>query len=241
MNIALCDDDAAELKTIHGIIDNWAMKNGVVIHVYEFCRGEVLRNTLLDDKKYDAFVLDVMMPEMDGITLARKLRDSNRVADEAPIIFLTSSRDYAVESYEVKAFYYLLKPVAERKLEEVLESAYGQINKIMEDVIFVRTAEGEYYLRRTDIFYVSFQNRVMDFACTERHLKSLAVQNSFKKSTLCFDEDDRFFRCGASLILNLARIRSIDKNIVTFAAGEELYVPRSAAKELYQAWLDYWL
>ena len=74
MNIALCDDDAAELKTIHGIIDNWAMKNGVVIHVYEFCRGEVLRNTLLDDKKYDAFVLDVMMPEMDGITLARKLR-----------------------------------------------------------------------------------------------------------------------------------------------------------------------
>ncbi len=241
MNIALCDDDAAELSQLHDLIDKWAAKNGIIARVQEFSRGEVLCNTLLDDKKYDMFVLDVMMPEMDGISLAKRLRDSEYVADEAPIIFLTSSRDFAVESYEVKAFHYLLKPVSSRKIEEVLLSAYGGVQKKKEDIIFVRTSGGEYFLKRMDIFYVSFQNRVMDFVCAGKTLRSLAVQSSFKNATASFDEDERFFRCGASLILNLSQIRSIDKNLVTFAAEEKVFVPRASAKELQKAWLDYWL
>ena len=241
MNIAICDDDATGLSRLRKIIDGWAVKSGTIAQVQEFSRGEVLCNTLLDDKKYDVFILDVMMPDMDGLCLAKKLRSSEYVADEAPIIFLTSSKDFAVESYEVKAFHYLLKPVKSRKMEEVLDSAQGFVQKRMDDVFFARTSEGEYYLNRSEICYVAFQNRVMDYVCTEKTFSSLSVQGSFKKASAVFDDDSRFFRCGASLIVNLSLIRSIDKNEVTFANNSEYTVPRASAKELYKAWLDYWL
>ncbi len=241
MNIAICDDDAAELSRLHRIIDGWAVKSGTIAQVQEFSRGEVLCNTLLDDKKYDIFILDVMMPDMDGLCLAKKLRGSEYVADEAPIIFLTSSKDFAVESYEVKAFHYLLKPVNSLKMEEVLDSAQGFVQKRMDDVIFVRTSDGEYYLKRSDICYVSFQNRMMDYVCADKTLKSLSVQGSFKNATTAFDNDSRFLRCGASLIVNLSLIRSIDKNEVTFSNNSKCTVPRASTKELYKAWLDYWL
>ena len=241
MNIAICDDDATELSRLHEMIDGWAVKCGAIAKVQEFSRGEVLCNTLLDDKKYDVFILDVMMPEMDGLCLARKLRASEYVSDEVPIIFLTSSKDFAVESYEVRAFHYLLKPVNKRKMEEVLDSARGFVRKKTNDVMIVRTAEGEYYLNRSDICYVAFQNRVMDFVCADKRMKSLSVQDSFKNASASFDEDSRFYRCGASLIVNLSQIRSIDKSVVTFANNSEYTVPRASAKGLYKAWLDHWL
>lgn len=241
MNIAVCDDDEKELEALHKMIDNWANEQGKIVKVHEFSRGEVLCNTILNGKKYDLFILDIMMPEMDGMTLAKKLRSSKYVADGTPVIFLTSSSDFAVESYEVRAFYYLLKPVGQKKLEGVLNAAADAAQKHLEDVVFVRTRDGEYYVNRGEINCIIFENRTIRFVCTEKVLKSLSVAGSFKSATAGFDTDGRFFRCGASIIVNLSVIRSIDKNVVTFANNEELAVPRSVSRELYQAWLDYFL
>lgn len=241
MNIAVCDDDEKELEALHEMIDEWANEQGKIVKVHEFSRGEVLCNTILNGKKYDLFILDIMMPEMDGMTLAKKLRSSKYVADGTPVIFLTSSSDFAVESYEVRAFYYLLKPVGQKKLEGVLNAAADAAQKHLEDVVFVRTRDGEYYVNRGEINCIIFENRTIRFVCTEKVLKSLSVAGSFKSATAGFDTDGRFFRCGASIIVNLSVIRSIDKNVVTFANNEELAVPRSVSRELYQAWLDYFL
>lgn len=241
MNIAVCDDDEKELGTLHEMIGRWANEQGKIVKVHEFSRGEVLCNTILDGKRYDLFILDIMMPEMDGMTLAKKLRGSKYVADGTPIIFLTSSSDFAVESYEVRAFHYLLKPVGYERICGVLDAAVGTAKKRLEDVIFVRTRDGEYYVNRGEINCIIFENRTIRFVCTEKTLKSLSLAGSFKSATAGFDTDGRFFRCGASIIVNLSVIRSIDKNIVTFANNEELTVPRAVSKELYQAWLDHFL
>ncbi|MBR1390782.1 MAG: hypothetical protein IJ567_06170, partial [Lachnospiraceae bacterium] len=63
MHIAVCDDDAKELKHLHEMIDKWAKEKSRIVKVHEFPRGEVLCNTILDGKKYDLFILDVLMPE----------------------------------------------------------------------------------------------------------------------------------------------------------------------------------
>ena len=187
MNIAVCDDDEKELENLHEMIDKWAKEQGKIVKVHEFSRGEVLCNAILDGKRYDLFILDVLMPGMDGITLAKKLRISNYVADGAPILFLTSSRDYAVESYEVRAFHYLVKPVGYEKIGGVLNAACGTAQKRLEDVVFVRTREGEYYVSRGEINCIIFENRTISFVCTEKTLKSLSVADSFKSATAGFD------------------------------------------------------
>lgn len=241
MNIAICDDDASELSRLHEMIDRWAEHSGIIVRVREFSDGEILCNTLLDNRKYDVFILDVMMPKMDGISLARKLRSLEYVSDGTPIIFLTSAKEFAVESYEVRAFHYLLKPVSREKLDEVLGLAYDSIQKKTDDAFIVRTADGEYCLKRSKICRVVFQNRMIDYVCEEKTIRSLTAQESFKNTTAAFDKDSRFFRCGASLIVNLSLIRSVDKNVVTFADNKGYTVPRASAKELYKAWIDYWL
>ena len=241
MNIAVCDDDEKELKALHEMIDRWADEQGRIVKIHGFSRGEVLCNTILDGKRYDLFILDVLMPEMDGISLAKKLRASNYVADGTPIIFLTSSRDYAVESYEVRAFHYLLKPVSPDKIGGVLDEAADTVQKRINDAIFVHTKDGEYYIDRTEICCIVFENRAIAFVCTEKILRSLSIQESFKNATAGFDADSRFFRCGASVIVNLSMIRSIEKNKITFANNSEFAVPRASSKELYHAWLDYYL
>ncbi|MBR1597714.1 MAG: response regulator transcription factor [Lachnospiraceae bacterium] len=241
MNIAVCDDDANELKALHEMIDKWAKEQNKIVKVYEFQQGELLCNTICDGKKYDMFILDVMMPEMDGITLAKKLREARSLAEKTPIIFLTSTREYAVESYKVRAFHYLVKPVDYGEFADVLNEASGSIQKRMDDVFFVRTRDGDYYVSRQEINCIIFEKRCICFICNEKKLSSLTISESFKSATAEFDTDGRFFRCGASIIVNLSAIRAVEKNIVTFANNSELTVPRTVSKELYQAWIDYFL
>lgn len=241
MNIAVCDDDEKELQHLNRMIDRWAASQGRIVKVHPFSRGEVLCNTILDGKKYDVFILDVLMPEMDGMTLAKNLRGGGYVADGTPIIFLTSSRDHAIESYEVRAFHYLLKPVDPGKICVVLDAAIGTVQERANDVIFVHTKEGEYCVDRREICYIEFYNRGVSFVCNETTLMSLTIQGSFKEATAGFDTDTRFFRCGASIIVNLSAIRCVDKNTVLFANGIKLEVPRASSKELYRSWLDYYL
>ena len=241
MNIAVCDDNEKELKTLLSAIERWSEESGHAVKVSDFSRGEILLNTILDGKKYDLFIFDVVMPEMNGMELAKKIRSSKYVADNTPIVFLTSYRDYAVESYEVRAFHYLLKPLDYKKTAEVLNAASENVKKNLSDVIFVRTRDGEYYVNRGDICYIRYENRTMSFSCMEKTLKSLTIPDSFKNATAGFDTDSRFFRCGASIIVNLSVIRSIDKNTVKFVNKEELLIPRATSKELNKAWLDHFL
>lgn len=241
MNIAVCDDDEKELKAVNEMLDKWAGDQGKIVNVSVFRSPDVLYNTILGGKRFDLFVLDVLMQEQNGVELAKKLRTSNYVADGAPIIFLTSSREYAVESYEVKAFHYLIKPVSPEKIGNVISEALDSVARRKNDVMFVHTKEGEYCVDLSEICYITYENRGIVYVCSERILRSLSIQESFKNATMDFDEDSRFFKCGASIIVNLSVVRSIDKNIVTFVNNTELSVPRTSAKDLYRAWLDYYL
>ena len=141
----------------------------------------------------------------------------------------------------MRAFHYLLKPVSPDKIGGVLDEAADTVQKRINDAIFVHTKDGEYYIDRTEICCIVFENRAIAFVCTEKILRSLSIQESFKNATAGFDADSRFFRCGAGVIVNLSRIRSIEKNKITFANNSEFAVPRASSKELYHAWLDYYL
>lgn len=241
MNIAICDDEPEELEGIREMTELWAERHGLSVQIHEFERGEVLLNTIFDGKSYDLFILDVLMPETNGIDLGIRLRKSRRVGRDVPVIYLTSSPEYAVDSYEVRAFHYLIKPVTYDKFDRVLTDATESVRRNKEEVILVRTKDGTYPVSYSEICYMSLSGRAIHYICADRELSGLTISGSFKSATAVFETDDRFFRCGASILVNLDRIKMIDKNLVTFIGGLQLAVPRAAAKPLYQAWLDHWL
>lgn len=107
MKIAVCDDNENELTRIKELLDAYASRNNQNFIIKCFSSSVELASTA-EFEKYDIYILDIIMPVMDGISLAREIRTFDK---SSPVIFLTSSPEFAVESYTVKAFNYLLKPV----------------------------------------------------------------------------------------------------------------------------------
>lgn len=108
MKIGICDDERCFIERARHLVEEWAKKHNIFVSIYEFTNGDDLicahqKNCM------DLIILDVIMPLFNGIDAAKELRIHDQ---NVPVIFLTSSREYAVDSYDVHAFYYLMKPYA---------------------------------------------------------------------------------------------------------------------------------
>lgn len=198
LHIAICDDDAAELAQTRALLDEFLASRALAARVREFAAGKELLFDLEDSGAYDLYLLDVVMPEMNGIELGVKLRETD---EHGAIIYLTTSEDFAIDSYSARAFWYLVKPVAPDKLFPVLDKAVAALQKRLDEGIAVKTRDG---------------------------IEPLLA-------------DRRFRRCGASLVLNLHFVKTVDKSGATLRTGERLELPRRAAADLRDAWAQYWL
>ena len=107
-HIALCDDDARQIQLTHKLLDNYLSLRGVAAKIWEFSNGQALLNAMYDET-FDLYLLDIVMPEMDGIDLGMELRKSD---ENGVIIYLTTSPDFALQGYQTKAASYLLIPSA---------------------------------------------------------------------------------------------------------------------------------
>ena len=119
MKIAICDDNAQELIRISSLIDNYRLEKNMLLTYKTFQSAAELVSTLESgDADYDVLLLDILMPGLSGLQAAYEIREFDGVTK---IIFLTSSPEFAVESYQVKAYNYILKPVSKEKLYTVLD------------------------------------------------------------------------------------------------------------------------
>ena len=116
MKIAICDDEVAVSEVTKSLLQQWAIHQSISLSVHCYENGDDL---ILAQKSecFDLIFLDVLMPLLNGIDTAKELRRQNQ---NVPIIFLTSSKEFAFDSYEVKALQYLLKPVSPNQLWSIM-------------------------------------------------------------------------------------------------------------------------
>lgn len=108
------------------------------------------------DAPFDIYLLDIVMPDMNGIELGRQIRQTHR---DGSILYLTSSPDFALESYQAKAYSYLLKPVNQDELLAALDNAIAPHTRRWKNSIIVKTHGGSTRLLLDDILYAKLQNR----------------------------------------------------------------------------------
>lgn len=111
--IAICDDSEADRQYVAGLAAKWAASAGHTIQTALFSSAENFLFHYAEKNDYDILLLDIEMGEMDGVTMAKKLRRDN---DTVQIVFITGYSDYISEGYEVAALHYLVKPVKQEKL-----------------------------------------------------------------------------------------------------------------------------
>ena len=238
LHIAVCDDDAAELGKARALLDEFIAERKLAAQVREFMAGRELLFDVDEGNTYDLYLLDVVMPEMNGIELGVKLRETD---ETGAILYLTTSEDFAIDSYEARAFWYLVKPVKPEKLFSILDKAVVARQKRLDDGVNVKTRNGMARVRFDGIIYAEPIERTVRYICRSGAVESISDTASFREKIAPLLSDKRFYLCGASLVLNLQHIKAVNKSSVAFSSGEQREIPRRAASELRSAWTQYWM
>ena len=113
LQLALCDDSIDELSNMVKLINLYRTSRNFSCEYAVFSNGFDLLSALEKGKRFDIYYLDIIMPGFSGIDVAKEIRSFDKTA---PIIFFTSSTEFALESYAVKAINYVQKPISKEKL-----------------------------------------------------------------------------------------------------------------------------
>ena len=223
--VAICDDSAADAEFVRSILDSWAAARQLEVRTQLFSSAERFLFQYAEDKDWDILLLDIEMDAMDGVTMAKRVRQDNEAVQ---IVFITGYSDYIAEGYEVAALHYLMKPVNREKLLTVLDRAMEK--RKQEERCLNLTSAGEiiriplYEIRWLDVH----QNYVTVHAKADYTVKR--TLGDFEKEL-----DDRFCRVGRGMILNLKYIQRVTKTEVRLSDGTVLPLPRGAYEPLNRA------
>lgn len=216
--IAICDDSQADRQYILDMVRRWAFQEGHRVSADAYTCAENFLFHYAEKADYDILLLDIEMGAMDGVTLAKKLRQSNETLQ---IVFITGYSDYISEGYDVSALHYLMKPVKEEKLFSVLSRAAEKIAK--NEKVLTFDVGGE--MVRIPIYQIRYAqvqgNYVTIYAGTETTVKMTL-------GDLALMLDERFYRVGRSCIVNLTQISRVTKSEIRLSGGTSIPLPRGA-------------
>ena len=216
--IAICDDCDVDRQYILNMVTLWGERSGHIVHIDAFSSAENFLFHYAEESDYDILLLDIEMGEMDGVTMAKKLRKEN---DTVQIVFITGYSDYILEGYEVAALHYLMKPVKTEKLCAVLDRAAQKLAK-NEKVLNFEVA-GE--LIRVPIYQIRYADVFGNYVTIHA---SSDVTVKMTLSELEKQLDERFYRAGRSCIVNLSQISRVTKAEIKLSDGTAIPLPRGA-------------
>ena len=240
IRIALCDDEDGQRALTEGMIARYLDRRpALCAKVSVYASALALINSVEERGGFDVYVLDIIMPRMSGIKAGMELR---RLGDSGAILYLTTSPDYAVDSYLTNAVNYLLKPVEDERFFAAMDMAVQSFERKREKCVVVRTRDADMRLSLDDILYVELSGRAIRYHLRDAQaVTSRTVAISFREAISDMLADKRFALCGASFAANLHYARAVGKNELTLTDGRTVPLSRAMAGDVKRRWVDYWL
>ena len=239
LRIAICDDEEPQLRRAAALLEDYLRaRPGLQGQVEVFQSGSALLDRLEETGGFDLYLLDILMPGSSGIDAGRRLR---ALGEGGEIIYLTVSNDFAADSYDVRAYFYLLKPVEAEKLFRVLDGAVEKLARRRSKAIVVATADGPRRILLEHIRCVERVGRCMRYYCAGGVVDSQTIRVSFREMAAPLLADRRFVQCGASFVLNLQHVVGVKGQTALFDNGLSVSLPKAAAAGFKKAWGSYWL
>ena len=223
--LAICEDSDADRAYLVDLVNWWAARAGHAVQVFAFSSAESFLFWYAEQREVDILLLDIEMGKMDGVTLAKRLRENG---DAVQIVFITGYADYIAEGYDVAALHYLVKPVREEKLFSVLDRA---AEKAAQNEITLHFDMGGEVVR-IPIYRIRYAegrgNYVTIHANTDCTVKMTLAELESKL-------DDRFHRAGRSVVVNLTQIARVTRSEIQLMDGTAIPLPRGAYEGVNRA------
>lgn len=239
MRIAICDDDELSRSMLISHLNRYIAAHAEQeISYTAFAGSDELIFSLDTQNDFDVYILDILMPGTNGIDIGITLRRRNY---DGIIIFLTSTQNYAVDSYDAKASAYLLKPIEQSKLFSVLEAAYAATIAKAKDSIIIKTKSGHIRLPMDNILYAETCRRVIVYhLLTGETQESTTLRVPFAQAMQTLLADNRFSLCAQGLVVNLSHITQIANDEVLFTGQQRAYFNKKTCIALRSLWTEYW-
>lgn len=234
IKIALCDDNKNELNYIAEQIENYKYKSYMDLEYECFSNGAELLAQIKSDIFYDLIFLDVVMPSISGMDIAREIYKHNR---NAKIIFLTVSAEFAVDSYDVNALDYILKPITSERLSATMKKFEESRKRLEYETIIIRKKTSIIQIPLYDLCYVE----VFDH-CIFYHLSDSSVEKcrqSLSEAEYILKRNGKFFKTCRSYIVNIDYIKKIDTKGIIMTNGDIVMISRANYKALIDLFLRY--
>ena len=200
LKIAIAEDETSAQTALKEYLDRWQAENGQPVQAVFFESGSQLLENI--PQGLQLALLDIQMPGLSGMETAHRLRGT---LPELEIVFITSLTGYALESYEVAALDYLVKPVSYPRFCRSLERACRRICQQAENILTIKNNAGVFRLRAKDLVYVEvFSHRLV------LHTTAGVVSYSGTLAALEKDLGNGFFRCHSSFLINLEQVTRLD-------------------------------
>lgn len=235
--IALCDDDERELDIIEDFLTAYLeLKEMEEYRIDRFRSAEELLAGITE-KEYspDLLLLDIFMSGKTGVEAAEELR---RQECGTFIVFLTTSKEYALEAYGVDALQYLVKPLDKGRFFHAMEIVFQQMKKAEEEQIVMKVAGGGIrQMKPDDIVYCESQkNYQMLYFDTEE----CRVRMTARELWEMLEHFAQFSRCGRSYILNLNHVISVEKEEILLDNECRIFIPRNVSAEFKKIYFSYY-
>lgn len=238
MRIAICDDDIAACSQAAALIEQGCSDRMLQAPVLEqFYSGAELLQAAARTP-FDLYLLDILMPEMNGIALAAALR---RGDERAKVVFLTSSPEYGLDAFRVRAADYLLKPLEVAALDRVLDDLILKMAEAKAHCLTVPARDGDVLLPYHQVSYVENGNHVLTYHLVDgTQLATRTLREPFVESIRQLLCSPLFFQCHRSFAVNARRVRcfSEKKRELTLEEGAVIPVSRTRIAEVRGRLLD---
>ena len=228
--IAICDDDTKQIEYLQQIVTTWAQKNRHLIDLRQYAEAKHFLFDYEEEKDFDILLLDIEMPGISGIELAKKVRLENATVQ---IIFVTGYYDYFSDGFDVSALHYLIKPVNDRKLFPVLDKAVENLMYRQRSVLLA-TSDADIKVSLADITYVESENVYVVVHTVHGKYRTRMSLGKFIEQL-----DDTFLKVHRSYVVGLKYIKKITRTEITMLSGDTVPISRGMYDEVHAALVKY--
>ena len=234
IKIAFCDDDMEVLHQMNELLDRYRVERNEDITYAAFQSPFELLTEIEKGIRPDILFLDVVMPGQNGMDVAKEIRqyDTNM-----KIIFLTSSPEFAVESYSVGAYFYQLKPIWEESFFRLMDAVLVECEKKKKNSLILRSKDGITRIDLQQLEYCEVLGRKLLF-----HLENGAVLESAGSLVDLAGQlmqYSNFFRPHRSFLVNMEYIQNISSRSIKMVNDAEIPIPHGKCSEIKNTYMEY--
>lgn len=221
LSIAVCDDEVIECCSMAGKIKEILEEMKIPCIIRQFRSG---RELLQASESFDIVFLDIIMCDLDGMKTAQLFREK---AFDKILIFMSSSREFVFDAYDVEAFQYLLKPVDDKKLKNVLQRTVLKTESRSQEFIILSRERQKKKLFLDDIYYFEIRGRIVDVHGAEGIFTYYEQIGELENKL----RDKGFFRCHKSYLINLRYVDGYNRQDVILDNGEKIMIAKRRYEE----------